>query len=394
MEPTRLELVSGSSNNATLSSDGLTYQTALYYSNRVQSRDGMLSGRWYWELRGDSLPAAMPNLGVDASGAQEAGLVRLNNVAPVATGDVLGFAIDVDNGTFTITKNGVSVFQATGLTRDPGAAWRFQLEDGGASSSKPTRWIANFGQSAFAYPVPSGYSPGPVREALTVAGIEAAGLGTVGFSYPPVVQGLAAGELGQVARVTRVPVVGLDVSAGLGAVGLRFDQTVQVAGLETGQLGMPSFVPPAVVADPSARFPVEGLMAVGLGDVGVSLSAAVAVDGLQTTEIGGIRAGLGFGVQGIAAGAFGEVIAGAAFVVEALARGVECGAPAASLGFPVEGLQLGALGDILVRKKNVVYVAGLEVGALGQPGVARTFPVAAMPARLLMGRPVLRNLAC
>ncbi len=83
MEPTRLELVSGSSNNATLSSDGLTYQTALYYSNRVQSRDGMLSGRWYWELRGDSLPAAMPNLGVDASGAQEAGLVRLNNVAPL-----------------------------------------------------------------------------------------------------------------------------------------------------------------------------------------------------------------------------------------------------------------------------------------------------------------------
>jgi hypothetical protein len=68
--------------------------------------------------------------------------------ATYADGDTIGVAFDADNGTLTFYKNGVSQGTAfTGLT----GTFAFAC-----SAYATNKWIANFGQRAFAYPL-SGY---------------------------------------------------------------------------------------------------------------------------------------------------------------------------------------------------------------------------------------------
>jgi len=69
--------------------------------------------------------------------------------ATYANGDTIGVAFDADNGTLTFYKNGVS--QGTAFT---GLTGTFAF---GCSTYATTKWIANFGQRAFAYTAPSGY---------------------------------------------------------------------------------------------------------------------------------------------------------------------------------------------------------------------------------------------
>ena len=70
------------------------------------------------------------------------------------TGAVIGVALDMDNGTATMYKNGVSQGNiATGLT---GKLIGPVLGQGASVSGQPV-YIANFGQRAFAYTAPSGF---------------------------------------------------------------------------------------------------------------------------------------------------------------------------------------------------------------------------------------------
>jgi hypothetical protein len=137
---------------------------------------GISSGKWYWEVALTSVtstPACMigiaskssPNELGDFPGANSFGWSYYaangtkNNSSQLAygasytTGDVIGVALDEDNGTLTFYKNGVSQGTAyTGLTSGP---YYPAIGHGGSLQAFVTS--ANFGQRAFAYTAPSGF---------------------------------------------------------------------------------------------------------------------------------------------------------------------------------------------------------------------------------------------
>lgn len=147
--------------NATLSGGDLVYSNTSFYSNRVLSAYGATSGKWYWELIADILPAgASPQTGAHAKWSGEGGLLRPNSIgAGIAEGDVLGFALDIDAGSLEVSKNGAAFHSLSGLATDAGDPWLPMLLES-AFVGISAQWTANFGGSAFAHSVPSGYQPG------------------------------------------------------------------------------------------------------------------------------------------------------------------------------------------------------------------------------------------
>jgi hypothetical protein len=131
---------------------------------------GVSSGRWYWEVTvgtglddiigvGTSI-AALTNFSATTQGWAYRGLngdVYHNSVgtaygATFTTGDIIGVALDMNAGTITFYKNGVSQGVAyTGLT---GTLYPMVgLRTSGDSAT------ANFGASGvFAYAMPAGFS--------------------------------------------------------------------------------------------------------------------------------------------------------------------------------------------------------------------------------------------
>lgn len=71
------------------------------------------------------------------------------------TNDILGFAIDVPNLTFKFFINNVQI--GTTQTLPVGGTWYAVCSADGTLNDGGT---ANFGASAFTYPVPAGYNPG------------------------------------------------------------------------------------------------------------------------------------------------------------------------------------------------------------------------------------------
>lgn len=71
-------------------------------------------------------------------------------------GDILGVAVDVEGKTVTWYKNGTLAYVTTGITTP--TPWHVGV--GTSYGSTATGTVMNFGQSAFVYPVPSGYNAG------------------------------------------------------------------------------------------------------------------------------------------------------------------------------------------------------------------------------------------
>jgi len=159
--------------NVTLLNGNLDYKHAgtngYWYISRATF--GITSGKWYWEVTaGDNelmvgiakSTHALSNdyfVGQGADGWSYASGFKYNNSSGVsygstfANGDVLGIAFDADAGSLSFYKNGSSQGTAyTGLTSGP------YLPAISGKTLNVTH-IANFGQRAFAYSAPSGFSP-------------------------------------------------------------------------------------------------------------------------------------------------------------------------------------------------------------------------------------------
>ena len=172
--------------NLALSEGNLKMQntTLLNGFAGVRATTGVFSGKWYWEvLVGAFQPARnLTTIGVDESTAGTFtvgssvgsggiptsyvyyminGNKRNNGTnsaygATYTTGDVIGVALDLDNGTLAFYKNGVSQGTAfTGLsgTFSPSAAVYSDTVNGTYTANN----TFNFGQRPFAYTPPTGF---------------------------------------------------------------------------------------------------------------------------------------------------------------------------------------------------------------------------------------------
>lgn len=150
--------------NTHISPDGLTYSSEDYYSNLAYSEFSATAGRWYWELRVDSL-ADDGHLRLGVARAE-----TYDDVAAVATyahpmsggrpavGDVLSVALDLDAGAMRITHNGTTWYETADIVASEGP-WLAVV--GNLGGTYPACVIAaNFGAMPFAYPVPAGYAAG------------------------------------------------------------------------------------------------------------------------------------------------------------------------------------------------------------------------------------------
>ncbi|MBI4946210.1 MAG: T9SS type A sorting domain-containing protein [Bacteroidetes bacterium] len=157
----------------TLSGGNLT--TANTAAGMVRATIGVLSGKWYWEITRNN-PAGVSGIanasaalttypGANVNGWEyDATGLKYTNAAGVAygatytTGDVIGVALDMDAGTITYYKNGVSQGIAySGLT---GIIYPASGAGAGGASPNDRKITANFGATAFAYAVPGGYNSG------------------------------------------------------------------------------------------------------------------------------------------------------------------------------------------------------------------------------------------
>jgi hypothetical protein len=148
----------------------LVYSSTATYSSTIATI-GVSSGKWYWEVT-QTASSQAPNIGVVRDGDSLANYVgqtangysyygggnKYNNAIGVAYGasfaanDVIGVALDMDAGTITFYKNGVSQGQAySGLS----GLFYPAVSDG--DSSATVAFDANFGQRPFAYTAPSGF---------------------------------------------------------------------------------------------------------------------------------------------------------------------------------------------------------------------------------------------
>lgn len=168
----------------TLSNGNLTAAANTTGWHGVRSTISKTSGKWYWEITVNATAEHMNGIAnssvtldrVSGNFADEtSGNVYLywtdgnktsgGSSAPAygaayASGDVIGVAMDMDGGTITFYKNNSSQGQAfSGIT-----GTRYAFFGSGSSSASVT---ANFGASAFAYAVPSGFNAGLYTDATT-----------------------------------------------------------------------------------------------------------------------------------------------------------------------------------------------------------------------------------
>lgn len=167
--------------NIVLSNGNLTAVNSVNNGGDIMVRAtiGKSSGKWYWEYSFSNYPnpitagiakaaATLSNyVGSDASGYcyYYNGNKYNNNQAAAyggtyGPGDVIGVALDMDAGTLTFYKNGVSQGMAfSGLS----GTFYPAVTDNSAVNFV----TANFGATSFKYPVPTGFNAGLYNE-LTV----------------------------------------------------------------------------------------------------------------------------------------------------------------------------------------------------------------------------------
>ena len=157
----------------TLSNADLTTSYSAYTGSNVRAAAGKSSGKWYWELTiAARHGSAYINAGVwPASRAIGTYIYNTSGVYRIiptvhAVGDVFGFAFDAGSGTLAITRNGAALSTLTGLSiTEP---WRPVVGDDNAAGL--VYITANFGATAFAYSVPSGFNPGIGEISYTLSG--------------------------------------------------------------------------------------------------------------------------------------------------------------------------------------------------------------------------------
>ena len=150
----------------------------------ARSTIGKSSGKWYWEIGvginvddgGDTVSGIgvmtgtaylgneVGNFGADEWGYNMKGGLSFKETNGIFTaygsafgnGNILGIALDMDNGTIELYNNGTS--QGLAFSGLSGTIYAGV----GSQSQVNAHWIvtANFGASAFAYSVPSGYNSG------------------------------------------------------------------------------------------------------------------------------------------------------------------------------------------------------------------------------------------
>ena len=146
--------------------------TATATANSVRATVGKSAGKWYWEVTLNLLTGSA-YIGISKLSDPIANYIgqtansfsylntafKRTNATSIAygaaytTGDVIGVAMDCDNGTLTFYKNGASQGVAysagiTGLTYYPSLTLT-TLTDSAQ---------VNFGSSTFSYPIPNGFS--------------------------------------------------------------------------------------------------------------------------------------------------------------------------------------------------------------------------------------------
>lgn len=156
----------------TLSNGNLTdsFGTSAATTN-IRATHGKTKGKWYWEVKIDSgantlmIGVASKQYPINStdynhsniklyytsSGAKYPGNLSYGSVC--AVGDVIGVALDTDNGTLEFYKNGVSMGVSHNDVRLLGEV--FPLFKAG--SSQALKFTVNFGGSPFAYPIPTGF---------------------------------------------------------------------------------------------------------------------------------------------------------------------------------------------------------------------------------------------
>jgi len=158
---------------ATLSNGNLDLQTPFTNYGLTHGTVGVSSGKWYWEIRINSLGDAL--IGIDSRNVTASNLYLGAGVsysytnsgtkygpndtsasygASYVANDVIGVALDLDAGTLSFYKNGTSQGQAfSGIT----GTFFPAFSDGSASMVAGASITANFGQRPFAYTAPSGF---------------------------------------------------------------------------------------------------------------------------------------------------------------------------------------------------------------------------------------------
>lgn len=155
----------------TMSESNLKISTAstTAYQN-IRATIGVSSGKWYWEATGGACNLGIglistpietnTALGNTADGwAYSSNGNKNNNGVAVAYGatftttDVLGVALDIDGGTLTFYKNGVS----QGVAYSGLSANTYFPMFGPFNTGVQQNWQANFGQRPFAYTPPTGF---------------------------------------------------------------------------------------------------------------------------------------------------------------------------------------------------------------------------------------------
>ncbi len=172
-----------------VSSDGLTVTyMGGWVTSAAKATVSKSSGKWYWEVTsvGASSPsnsttaAGLVVSSFDAAGSTNCFGCTVDNMTwagspflvmyqgaysgrplPLtnfgstnySVGTTMGFALDLDAKTLTVTRNGVLRWTISGI---PEGAWAPVVSTGGQSHTD----TLNFGQSAFQYAVPAGYNAG------------------------------------------------------------------------------------------------------------------------------------------------------------------------------------------------------------------------------------------
>jgi hypothetical protein len=183
--------------NGTLSNGNLDFVGVASGDSQRPSTVGIVSGKWYAEIRVNSALSGSVSLGVSLysqsaigtiNGTQSRGYfytgqkysngVLSNYGTSYTNGDIIGIAVDADNSKIWFSKNGV--FQASGdpvagtnaaFTDITSNTWFIVVQTGGATGGAASS--VNFGQRAFSYTAPSGFKCLVSTNLPTVNGIGA-----------------------------------------------------------------------------------------------------------------------------------------------------------------------------------------------------------------------------
>ena len=153
--------------------------------SNVRGTIGVSSGRWYWEIRVDSLTAQMLGVATNSDplaswfgGAANQGAVMkedgqvwvnqtsVTDLGSFAAGDIIGIGLDLVGNTIQFYKNGSSMGSAVSIT---GGRTYFPIAVLYGSSDKQT---ANWGQRAFAYGNAGTNRPAATFKALCTSNLD------------------------------------------------------------------------------------------------------------------------------------------------------------------------------------------------------------------------------